>query len=905
MRDNKLPTLGNVDEEPSAPRLRDGRGAATESIELSSLFTRDVTSSGSFDLRGVEATSFGRLLQSLPVPSLVVDQSNIIILINRAWGKTNRRYQRVQGELFSSLFPHPADAATAKTLLAKVLSSRKPLVWEALLGFDGARLWGRAHFRPIRVHNERLVLVLIEDLTLQKKQLLLNKKHEEALHKAHDELEKRVEERTVELLKANQKLRREIVQRRRVESSLQESKETIEALLNATTDLVFLVDKDGTLLALNQHCAEKFGMPREALLGKRVSDVVPSHAVPRTKRLFQGVIRAKKSVRFEERIGNRIWHHSCYPVPDADGTIASIAVFSRDVTRRKLAEQRLKLAGKILVSSNEAILVTDVHGDITEVNDAFCKITGYSREEVIGKNPRIMQSGRHPPEFFKEMWNVILETGQWHGEIWDRRKNGELFPKLLSISAVRSKQNRVTHYVGIFSDITKIKQTEQRLQYLAQYDPLTRLPNRLLFRDRLQQALLEASRNKSVVALMLLDLDRFKDINDTLGHKAGDEVLFSVAKRLTLCMRKSDTVARLGGDEFTIILPDVSDTMALVAIARKVIQSLAEPFHLPGREVFLTASMGISIYPADGLEADRLLQNADMALYHGKELGKNTFQFFSEQMNEQVLARSQLEQDLRRAVERKEFAVYYQPKLAVRTGELTGVEALIRWQHPVRGLVGPDEFVSLAEDTGLIVPIGEWMLRTTCQQNKTWQDMGLPPIRVAVNVSARQLLREDLVAAVMKILEETGLEPTYLELELTETLAMKDAETTVRVFTALKGMGIHITIDDFGTGHSSLAYLKRLPIDILKVDKSFVQDIKPDTDDEAIVKAIIAVAHSLKLKVIAEGVETKEQLEFLQLHDCDEWQGYFFSCPQPADALTELLQQVRGPQCGNHTNCGN
>ncbi|MBI5571803.1 MAG: EAL domain-containing protein [Desulfomonile tiedjei] len=898
MRDNKLPTLGKLHEEPAAPRLRDGRGTATESIELSSLFTRDVTSSGSFDLRGVEATSFGRLIQSLPVPSVVVNQSNIIVMINRAWGRTNARYQGMQGTLFSSLFPHPADAATAETLLAKVLSGRKPLVWEALLGFEGTRIWGRAHFRPIRVHEERLALVLIEDLTLQKKQLLLNKKHEEELHKAHDELEKRVEERTVELLKANQKLRREIAQRCRAESSLQESKDTIEALLNATTDLVFLVDTNGTLLALNQPCAESFGKPREELLGKQVSDLLPSYAVPKTKRLLQEVIRAGKAVRFEERIEKRIWHHSCYPVPDADGTIVSIAVFSRDVTRRKLAEQRLKLAGKILVTTNEAIVVTDVHGNITEINDAFCKITGYSREEVIGKNPRIMQSGRHPREFFDQMWKVILETGQWHGEIWDRRKNGEIYPKLLSISAVRSKQNRVTHYVGIFSDITKIKQTEQRLQYLAQYDPLTRLPNRLLFRDRLQQALLEANRNKSMVALMLLDLDRFKDINDTLGHKAGDDVLFGVAKRLTHCMRKSDTVARLGGDEFTLILPDVSDTMALAAIARKVIQSVAEPFHLPGREVFLTASVGISIFPVDGLEADRLLQNADMALYHGKELGRNTFQFFSEQMNEQVLARSALEQDLRKAVEREEFEVYYQPKLAVRTGELTGVEALIRWQHPTRGLVRPDEFVALAEDTGLIVPIGEWMLRTACRQNKTWQDMGLPPIRVAVNVSARQLQREDLAATVMKILNETGLDPTYLELELTESLAMKDADATVRVFTALKTAGIHVTIDDFGTGHSSLAYLKRLPIDKLKIDKSFIRDITPDTDDEAIVKAIIAVAHSLKLNVIAEGVETKEQLEFLQLHDCNEWQGYFFSGPQPVDALTELLRQVRTPQPG-------
>lgn len=928
MSERNSPISGQSDEGGGTPSLLDKANVATETIDLDGLLNLELSSTGSFDFSGQRQASFIKLLEALPICALLIDSSHKIVFPNACCGSVCRNYANMTGTAFESLFPHADDAIQAEASLDRVFLHRRPAVLEALLTIGTSRIWGRLHLRSLRIGKERCALLLIQDLTIEKKQLLLNRRQKQALRAAKDELEKRVQDRTLELnltnerlrteiverkhaqtalqnanldlekrveqrtkqlVEANGQLRQEIEQRRQAETKLRKTKETMEALFNATSDIVFLADARGTLLALNKSFFETDDSRGDHLLGKKIHDLFAvNEAVVLQKNLME-VIVSGEAVRCEESIEGRVFDCSLYPVVGADGHVESVAAFCRDVTQSKQAQARLNLVAKIIRSSNEGILVTDVRGDIVEVNEAFCRLTGYTREEVLGKNPRIMKSDRHPPEFYAEMWRQLRETGHWMGEVWDRRKNGEVFPKLLSVSSVRNDANEVTYYVGIFSDITQIKQTEQRLRRLAHFDPLTRLPNRLLFRDRLQQALMDAGRHGQMAALMLLDLDRFKDINDTLGHKAGDDLLKAVAKRIVSCVRKSDTVARLGGDEFTVVLSEIPGPQGVAGLARKIRRALAEPFRLGGKDVFITASIGISLYPSDSTEVGRLLQSADMALYRAKDQGRDNFQFFAPEMNLDVAKRMDLELALRGAVERNEFAVYYQPRLNCRTGQIIGAEALVRWNHPTRGLVSPMDFIPAAEETGLIVPIGEWVTKAACAQQKAWLQAGLPSVTMAVNASARQLAQPDLVDTIVRIIRTADVDPTSIELELTESVAMKDADTTIEIFSEFKRNGIQICIDDFGTGYSSLNYLKRFPIDKLKIDKSFVEFCSSDPDDKAIVEAIISVAHSLKLTVVAEGVETEEQLGLLKGLNCDEWQGYYCSRPVPGHEMAVLL----------------
>ncbi|MDD5242105.1 MAG: EAL domain-containing protein [Sulfuricella sp.] len=551
-----------------------------------------------------------------------------------------------------------------------------------------------------------------------------------------------------------------------------------------------------------------------------------------------------------------------------------------------------KLADKIFEYASEGVLITSPQGNILNVNNAFTTVTGYSREEVLGKSPGLLNSGRQDATFYRAMWQALLETGRWQGEIWNRRKNGEIYLEWLSITAVKDDENRPTHYVAIFSDITTVKENEQRIHNLAYFDALTELPNRVLFQDRLQQAMARAERDHKLVALMLLDLDRFKLINDTLGHTAGDVLLMDAAGRIGECVRESDTVARLGGDEFTVILPDMDNAISASQVAQKIIDTLAMPFTLEGRQVFITASIGISLYPSNGESVETLTKAADIAMYHAKEQGRNNYQFFRHSASDETSALFALEHGLRQALERNELSLHYQPQVEIETGAIIGMEALLRWQHPEKGNIPPAEFIPLAEETGLIVAIGEWVLRTACLQNMKWQDAGLPPLRMAVNLSARQLRQKGLVDKIAEILAETGLEPRWLELELTESVLMHNAEETIRHLESLKSLGIGLSIDDFGTGYSSLSYLKRFPVDTIKIDKSFIDGVCSDADDAAISLAIIALASSMKLKVIAEGVETADQLSFLREHQCCDAQGFLFSRPVPADAITQMLQKV-------------
>lgn len=554
------------------------------------------------------------------------------------------------------------------------------------------------------------------------------------------------------------------------------------------------------------------------------------------------------------------------------------------------ATKRLDLFSQVFESSGEAIVITDTERNIVVVNQAFTQITGYDLADVMWKNPKLLSSGRQTPEFYQTMWKSINETGRWQGEIWNRRKNGEIFPEWLSISTVKDENGKVVNYIAIFNDITRRKESEQQIQFLAHYDALTKLPNRTLFGDRIQQALAAAKRSSKKVALLFLDLDRFKSINDSLGHLSGDLLLQSVANRLKSCVREMDTVCRQGGDEFMVLLTEIDKAEDAAHIASKIVSAMSEAHLVEDSRLIVTFSIGISIYPDDAVDSPLMIKNADAAMYHAKEKGRNNFQFFTPDMNAEASQRLELESDLRRAVQRWEFELHYQPQTDNRSGKIVGVEALIRWHHPDKGLISPARFIPIAEECGLINAIGEWVLKTACRQNKKWQDEELLKVPVAVNISALQFHQKHFKETIAQALRESGLEPGYLELEITEGVTVKDIETTVHLLNELKLMGVLISIDDFGTGYSSLSYLKRFPIDKLKVDQSFVRDLSTDADDASIVQTIISMGHGLRLKVIAEGVETAEQLAFLKERGCDEIQGYYFSKPLTAGDFGEYVR---------------
>ncbi len=552
---------------------------------------------------------------------------------------------------------------------------------------------------------------------------------------------------------------------------------------------------------------------------------------------------------------------------------------------------------KISSSAQDAIVMMDSAGDISYWNPASERIFGYSNEEAVGKDLHVLIVPSAQQSAFKEGFERFKKTGEGPVlgktlELSALRKNGAEFPVEVSISAVPIKGR--WHSIGIIRDITERKRYDETIVRMAYHDHLTGLPNRLLLNDRLEQALAMGRRHKSIVAVLFLDIDRFKVINDTLGHAVGDELIKAVAERLKKHLRGTDTVARLGGDEFTVLLQDVNGIDGATKVAENIFSIFKEPFNIKGHELFLTASIGISVYPDDGTDAETLLKNADIAMYLAKDEGRNAYRFYTTALNARTIERLELENRLRKAIERDELLLHYQPQIDIKTGEVTGIEALVRWHEPECGITHqPADFIPIAEETGLIVPIGDWVLRKACEENRKWQDKGLKPVRIAVNLSLRQFRQKDFVKTVARIIKDTALAPEYLELELTESIIMKDVESTIEVLRALKTMGISLSIDDFGTGYSSLAYLKRMPIDVLKIDISFVRDITTDPDDAAIAITIIRMAHSLKLEVVAEGVETMEQLEFLRTLQCDRLQGFLVSRPVPSVEAEGFLTKGR------------
>ncbi|AUI67375.2 EAL domain-containing protein [Beggiatoa leptomitoformis] len=550
-----------------------------------------------------------------------------------------------------------------------------------------------------------------------------------------------------------------------------------------------------------------------------------------------------------------------------------------DTNKQQHVERQLRIATTIFDAAAEAIVITDKNNYIYAVNPAFSQITGYSKAEILGKNPQFLSSGRHDASFYKAMWVVLSQKGQWQGEIWNRRKSGEIYPEWLTITKIEDENGEIFAFVAIFTDISKIKHDEEQLWRQTNYDFLTGLPNNTLLIDRLSNALIVANRENLLVALLFIDLDHFKVINNTLGHAVGDLLLQKVAQRLLTCVRDTDTVARFSGDKFTIVLGNLLKEDEIAVIAENIISKLTEPFELNGQTVFVGTSIGVTVYPADANDADILLRNADMAMYRAKAIGPNVYQFFTSKMNEQIHTRMGLEHDLRHAIEREELEIYYQPIVDLETGLVSKAEALLRWEHPTRGKVPPYEFIPLAEETGLIAKLGEWVLYTAAQQTSIWQTRTNLPIGVSVNVSTHQLKRGLSTATIADVLQTTQLSPELLSLEITESLLMEDTVANIQWFHKIKELGVKLSIDDFGTGYSSLSYLKRFPLDFLKIDRSFIRDSIGKQEDASLVKAIIAMANGLKLKVIAEGVETQEQLIFLHQLRCQYVQGFYFFKP--------------------------
>ncbi|MBT8764456.1 EAL domain-containing protein [Desulfohalobiaceae bacterium Ax17] len=784
------------------------------------------------------------ILDISPLPIFVKDKEGYLLLVNRAYARVfGRQPEELIGQNNYDLIEESQIRALVQKNDTLVLRENKEIVEEiSIKDSEGNLRYFQTIKKPLRIKDGTFILSIAQDIT--------------ELKKAHLALEK--------------------------------SEKKLRVILDSVYDAIFIHDAEGKILDVNARMLEMFGVDRKEALKLNIAKdySAPGTSEEKLKRMWQEVIKGKKM--FFEWQAKRPGDEVVFPVEiflrkinisDQNCILATV----RDISERKKSEDQLRLAAKVFESKSEGIVITDAEGTILHVNEAFCQITGYSRDEVIGKNPRIMKSDRHDEEFYKQMWQDILTKGFWQGEVWDRRKDGEIYPKWLSISAVKDDQGNLTHFVAIFSDLTAIKQTEEKLELLAHYDFLTGLPNRLLFNDRLRQTILRARRNQSRFGLIYLDLDGFKLINDSLGHIIGDQMLKVVGQRLKKIIRETDTIARLGGDEFGLIITDIEEPSILASIAQKIKETISEPFRIRGYELFITVSIGITIYPDDGRDEVTLMQNADSAMYQAKSEGKNNYNFFSAKLHKKVQRRLSIQNELQHALKKKQFLLFYQPKVQMKTRKIVGAEALIRWQHPIQGLVPPDEFIPVAEETGLIYEIGQWVINDVCSTLKRWQARGQNDFHVAVNLSAQQFWFGDITREVHEAVKREGISPKFLELELTESMIMRDVKKSVQILNQLKAIGFKIAVDDFGTGYSSLAYLKRFPLDLLKIDRSFIEEFTSSEDAQVIVKTIIFLGHSLGLKVIAEGVETEEQLRMLEEFGCDQVQGYLFSPPIPAE----------------------
>ncbi|MBI1182166.1 MAG: EAL domain-containing protein [Alphaproteobacteria bacterium] len=673
------------------------------------------------------------------------------------------------------------------------------------------------------------------------------------------------------------------------------------SLFDNAVEGMYRTTPDGRYLAANLALARIYGYASVEEMMAGLTDIARLLYVdPGDRDRFRASLHGRNQVRnFVARVrrkdGSIIWiSENARAELNRDGTVRWYEGFVEDVTDQVRAEERLRLAATVFDTAAEAIMVLDDQFRVTAVNPAYSAITGFAPEEVVGALPAFLQAGDPDPEtprvLLTTVQRAIDNAGRWTGEQWNRRKSGVRYAEHLSVVSIPGERGQSGRYLVVFSDVTQRVLDEERIRYQASYDQLTGLPNRALFMDLLTQTLSQAERGGEMVGLMFVDLDGFKLVNDSMGHDAGDQMLQEVAARLKRCVRASDTVARLGGDEFTVLMPNLGDFRHAPAVAERITERLQAPFLLNGKEAFVSASIGITTFPHDAGDAASLLKNADAAMYRAKEQGKQTFQFFTPEMNAEIEERLTLIHGLTKALERQEFTLFYQPKVRLADGGLSGVEALLRWRHPELGLIPSAKFIPIIEESGLISPISEWVLETACRQHKAWLEEGFD-IRVSVNLSVRQLRQPGLAGTLAALLDRVGIAPSGLELEITETMLMKDTENALQTLAALDEMGIGLALDDFGTGYSSLAYLKRFPLQTIKIDRSFVADVASDPEDYEIVRTIISMGHSLRRRILAEGVETAEQLAVLRELRCDEVQGYLLSRPLPADALGRRLRE--------------
>jgi diguanylate cyclase (GGDEF)-like protein/PAS domain S-box-containing protein len=666
-------------------------------------------------------------------------------------------------------------------------------------------------------------------------------------------------------------------------------------ILDHIADSVIVMDLGGFITRWNKGAERMFGYTSEEAVGRNILFLYADDGADEDDSIQEAFLEGGSreiEVRRRRKSGETFWASlQLSLIRNDSGQPAGMVGYLTDITERVNAQQTLRLHAQIFENSEEGILITDAEQHILTVNKALCRITGYTAEELLGQTPAIFRSSRHPRAYFEAIARDLRESGNWRGELWDQRKDGSEFPSWQSISVVRNRDGRVTHYFAIVSDITARKDAEDRIHHLAYYDALTGLPNRSLLFTLVNQALAEAKRNQAHGALLFIDLNRFKPINDTLGHGVGDLLLQQVGVRLRGALRDEDVVARLGGDEFVVALFDIAQREHAGIVAQKLVTVLDQPFRIDDHELRIGGAIGISIYPQDGDDTDTLLRLADIAMYRAKQSGAG-HAFYSDEMNQRALDRLRVEAGLRHALAHGELFLHYQPKVDIASGRIVGAEALVRWRHPEGGVIPPGEFIPIAEESGLVVQIGAWVLDAACAQASAWHKTGLPEFKIAVNLSAREFAPA-LSQRVAAVLRRHDLPASWLELEITEGMLTHSTEDVIHMMGELARLGIGLSLDDFGTGFSSLSYLKRFPIDTLKIDRSFVTGIPSDANDCAIASAIASMAKQLNLHVVAEGVETAAQLAFLKKLGCDEVQGYLFSPPVEASALEQLLR--RGP----------
>ncbi len=666
----------------------------------------------------------------------------------------------------------------------------------------------------------------------------------------------------------------------------------LATIVEQSSEAIITTDLDGRISSWNRAAENVFGYRDDEVLGQPITlldDPAAEHDHPVCSP-YGGDEEHYVSLR--HRDGERIFLHiNRSPLRSEEGESQGEIVVMYDVTQQKQDRDQLLLWSLVYEHSGEAIVITDGNNRILSVNHAFTRITGYPPEEVIGQNPSLLSSGRHDRTFYQRMWGELEAKGFYKGEVWNRRKNGDVYPEWITITALRDDNGHTCNYIAIFSDASDYKEKEARIQHMAHHDALTGLPNRSLLQDRLEQAMAHAKRRDEMVALLFIDLDRFKLINDTLGHHIGDALLVQVAERLTSTVRSDDTVCRQGGDEFIIVLQEMADCDSAGVIAEKLLEVLSAEYLIEGESLKVTPSIGISLFPDDGIDIDTLIKNADTAMYHAKDQGRANIQFFTASLNEKLTERMELEKALSEALANDGLELHYQPQVNLNDGRVSGVEALLRWNHPQKGAISPARFIPIAEESGLIEEVGQWVLEEVLKQQRQWRDGPLSDLRISLNVSARQLQQAHFVEAARELVEHYAPNMALLELEVTETAVMQNVVRSVERLAALKGLGFDIAVDDFGTGYSSLNYLKRLPIDRLKIDRSFIGDIPDDPNDIVITEAIIRLAQTLGLELVAEGVETEEQAEFLRESGCELAQGFLYARALPPAELETFVAE--------------